>query len=172
MLKQPGLSGIWYTWFGSFTGPGKSFAWQRANLEQIMIAFWYLTDQVVIALWCRTVDLVSRLGLLHMQKVKILLQGLTKYPADDFKLLQTLRSNSSHLAMTEKSFDSAFQGCQIHQKQRASMESWLWVFCIQMHKSLFADATYIWIGTSLFLGHAGFQTLQMQASALQWHSET
>lgn len=78
-----------------------------------------------------------------MQKVKSLLQGLTKDPVDDFKILQALRSNSSPLAMTEKSYDSAFQGCQIHQKERASMESWWWVFRIQMHKSLFEDATYI-----------------------------
>ena len=44
MLKQRGLSGTWQTCFGSFTGPGKSFAWHRANLDQMMIAVWCLTE--------------------------------------------------------------------------------------------------------------------------------
>ena len=33
-------------------------------------------------------------------------------------------------------------------------------------------SAYIWIGTSLFPVHVGVQTLQIQASACQWHSET
>ena len=49
MLKQRGLSGTWHTWIGSFTGPGKSFAWHRANLDQMVIPSWCLTDQMVIA---------------------------------------------------------------------------------------------------------------------------